>query len=85
MDGANEPISLEAALDWYFSDYLVGKKRDRTIEEYRSDLQQIFSAIPIKRVVDLPLAYLDHYVASHTSHLSPATIRRRLSPLRAPF
>jgi site-specific recombinase XerD len=81
MEPPSEPIPLRAALDWYCGEFLVGKKCDRTIEEYRRDLDQIFSAIPIQRVADLSLAYLDHYVAVHTPGLSPATLRRRLAAL----
>ena len=79
MEPSNEPITVNAALTWYVSEFLVGKKRDRTIEEYHNDLRHVFSAISIKRVVDLSLSFIDHYVAAHTPLLSPATLRRRLS------
>lgn len=81
MFEAKEEISIEDGVRWYTEEYLVGKKRERTIEEYRKDLEMIFSEIPIKRVVELSLSYLDHYVSSHTPLLSPATLRRRLSAL----
>lgn len=81
MEPSPEPITLDAALTWYRTEFLVGKKRDRTISEYQDDLRHIFAAIPIKRVVDLSLSHLDHYVSSRTPLLSPATLRRRLSAL----
>jgi site-specific recombinase XerD len=82
MNEANSSqLTVKDALDWYVGEFLVGKKRDRTIDEYRKDLEKIFAEIPIKRVEELSLAYLDHYVASHTPLLSPATLRRRLSAL----
>jgi integrase/recombinase XerC len=74
-------VIVQEALNWYASEFLVGKKRDRTIAEYQKDLEKIFAAIPIKRVTELSLSYLDHYVASHTPLLSPATLRRRRSAL----
>lgn len=77
-----EPITVEKAVEWYLNEYLVGKKRPRTIEEYQKDLRLVFSAMPaVKRVVDLQLSFVDHYVASRTGQLSPATICRRLSAL----
>ena len=81
MENQNEPIAIDAAIAWYTGEFLVGKKRDRTITEYQNDLRHIFSEIPVKRVVDLSLAQLDHYVSSHTPLLSPATLRRRLSSI----
>ncbi len=82
MNEANSsPLTVKDALDWYVREFLVGKKRDRTIAEYQKDLEKIFLAIPIKYVTDLSLSYLDHYVATHALLLSPATLRRRLSAL----
>jgi hypothetical protein len=77
FEAERDQLTVQEALDWYVGEYLVGKRRDRTIEEYRRDLEEIFAAIPIKYVTDLSLSYLDHYVATHTSLLSPATLRRR--------
>jgi integrase/recombinase XerD len=81
VEAENQKLTVKEALDWYSGEFLVGKKRDRTIEEYRKDLEKIFAAIPIKYVTDLSLSYLDHYVATHTPQLCPATLRRRLSAL----
>ncbi len=82
MTEANSSLlTVKDALDWYVREFLVGKKRDRTIEEYRKDLEKIFAEIPIKHVTDLALSHLDHYVAVHTPLLSRATLRRRLSAL----
>jgi site-specific recombinase XerD len=78
---SSRQLGVQEALDWYISEFLVGKKRDRTIAEYQKDLEKIFAAIPIKRVSDLSLSYLDHYVAMRTPLLSPATLCRRLSAL----
>jgi integrase/recombinase XerD len=81
FEANSEPLTVKDALDWYVREFLVGKKRDRTIAEYQKDLEKIFTEIPIKHVTDLALSHLDHYVAVHTPLLSPATLRRRLSAL----
>ncbi len=81
MEDKNGQIAVEEALRWYTEEYLVGKKRQRTIEEYQNDLRYLFSEIPVKRVVDLSLSHLDHYVSAHTPLLKPTTLRRRLSAL----
>ncbi len=80
-EAKSEPITVQEAINWYLGEYLIGKRQDRTIQEYRKDLEKIFAAIPIKFVTDLSLSYLDHYVATHTPLVSPATLRRRLSAL----
>ncbi len=80
-EAKSEPIIVQEALNWYLREYLIGKRRERTIEEYRQDLEKLFAEIPVRRVVDLSLTYLDHYVATHTPLLKPATLRRRLSAL----
>lgn len=81
FEAKNDPLTIKDALDWYIREFLVGKKRDRTIAEYEKDLTNLFVELPIQTIDELTLKHLDSYVAHHTPLLSPATLRRRLSAL----
>ena len=56
MEAEKNQLTFSDSLDWYVGEFLIGKRRERTVAEYQKDLEKIFAEIPVKHVADFSLA-----------------------------